>query len=39
MGSTASPKVKTIDGEGLGACSLACNTLEVEGPIGASKWD
>jgi len=39
MGSTASPKVKTTDEEGLGVCFLACNTLEVEGPIGAPRWD
>jgi len=35
MDSTVSPKVKTTEGEGVGACSLACNTLGVEGCAGA----
>jgi len=26
-------------GEGLGACSLACNILGVEGHVGAPGWD
>jgi hypothetical protein len=39
MDSTASPKVKTSEGEGVGAHSLACNTLGVKGHVGASKWD
>jgi hypothetical protein len=34
-----SPKVKTMEGKGVGACSLACNTLEVERGVGASRWD
>jgi len=38
MDSTASPKVKTTEGEGVGACSLACRTLEVEGCVGALRW-
>jgi len=33
--STASPKVKTIEGKGVGVHSLACNTLGVEGRVGA----
>jgi len=39
MDSTASPKVKTSEGEGIGARSLVCITLGVEGCIGASRWD
>ncbi len=39
MDSTASPKVKTMEGEGIGARSLACNTSRVEGCVGASGWD
>jgi hypothetical protein len=38
MDSVASPKVKTMEGEGVRACSLACNTLGVEGCVGAPKW-
>jgi hypothetical protein len=38
MDSTVSPKVKTTEGEGVGACSLACNTLGVEGCAGALGW-
>jgi len=39
MDSIASPKVKTTEGEGIGPHSLACNTLGVEGHVGASGWD
>jgi len=43
MDSTTSPKVKTTVGEGVGACSLAHNTLGVEGraraPNGTKKID
>jgi len=38
MDSSASPKVKTTEGEGVGACSLACNTLRVERHVGALGW-
>jgi len=31
MDSTTSPKVKTMEGEGVGACSLARSTSGVEG--------
>jgi hypothetical protein len=34
MDSTTSPKVKTMEGEGVGVHSLACNTLGVEGHVG-----
>jgi len=34
MGSTASLKMKTTQGEGVGTCSLAHNTLGVEGRVG-----
>jgi len=39
MDSTMSPKVKTTEGEGVGAHSLACNTSGVEGHVGAQGWD
>jgi hypothetical protein len=35
MDSTTSPKMKTTKGEGVGARSLACSILEVEGRVGA----
>jgi hypothetical protein len=38
MDSTASPKMKIMEGEGIGACSPAHNTSEVEGCAGASGW-
>jgi hypothetical protein len=38
MDSTASPKVKTMEGEGVGACSLAHNISGVEGRVGAPGW-
>jgi hypothetical protein len=33
------PKVTIAEGEGVGALSLACKTLRVEGHVGASGWD
>jgi hypothetical protein len=39
MDLTASPKVKIVKGEGIGACSLACNISGVEGRVGAPRWD
>jgi hypothetical protein len=38
MDSTMSPKVKIMEGEGVGVCSLAHSTLRVEGHVGASRW-
>jgi hypothetical protein len=38
MDSTASPKVTTMEGEGIGVRSLACNTLGVDGCAGALGW-
>jgi len=35
MESTASPKMNTMEGEGIGAHSLACNTSGVEVCVGA----
>jgi hypothetical protein len=37
-GLIASPKVKTTEGERVGAHSLACNTSGVEGHVGVSGW-
>jgi hypothetical protein len=31
--------VKIVKGKGIGACSLAHNTSEVEGHVGALGWD
>jgi hypothetical protein len=39
MDSTMSPKVKTTEGKGVVACSLACSTLGVEGRVGVPGWD
>jgi len=39
MDSTTSPKVKTIEGKGIGVYSLAHNTLRVEGHAGVPRWD
>jgi len=39
MNSIASPKVKTSEGEGVGAHSLACNTLGVKMRVGVLGWD
>jgi len=33
MDSTMSPKVKTMEGKSVGACSLAHNTSRVEGVL------
>ncbi len=38
MDSTMSPKVKTMEGKGIGVRSLACNTLGIEGRAGAPRW-
>jgi hypothetical protein len=38
MDSTASPKMETMEGEGVGACSLACSILVVEGRARVSGW-
>jgi hypothetical protein len=39
MDSTTSPKVKTMEGEGFGAHSLAHSTLGVKGCVRTSGWD
>jgi hypothetical protein len=39
MDSTVSPKVKTLEGEGIGARSLARNTSGVMGRVKAPGWD
>jgi hypothetical protein len=38
MDSTMSPKMKALEGEGVGARSLAHNTSRVEGCAGALGW-
>ncbi len=38
MHSTRSPKVKIIEGKGVGACSLARSTSGVKGHVGALGW-
>jgi hypothetical protein len=38
MGSIASPKMKTMKGEGIGACSLVRSSLGVKGRVGALGW-
>jgi hypothetical protein len=38
MDSTTSPKIKTTEREGVGAHSLVCNTLGVEGHARAPGW-
>jgi hypothetical protein len=38
MDSTANPKVKTIEGKGVGARSLACSTSRVKGRVRAPRW-
>jgi hypothetical protein len=35
MDSTANPNMKTMEGKGIGVCSLACSTSKVEGRVGA----
>jgi len=37
MDSIMNPKVKTMEREGVGAHSLARNTLKVEGRVGTSR--
>jgi len=39
MDSTTNPKVKTMEGEGVGACSLACSISGVKGCVRALRWD
>jgi len=39
MDSIVSPNVKTMEGEGIGVCSLTHSTLGVEGCDKAPKWD
>jgi hypothetical protein len=39
MDSIVAPKVKTLEGEGVGARSLVHNTLGVQGCVGALGWD
>jgi hypothetical protein len=38
MDLTASPKVMTMEGEGVGARSLICSTLGVEGHVRVPGW-
>jgi hypothetical protein len=38
LDSTISLKVKTMEGEGVGVCSLACNILGVEGCVRTLGW-
>jgi hypothetical protein len=38
MDSTLNPKVKTTEGEGIGARSLARSTSRVEARVGAPRW-
>jgi hypothetical protein len=38
MDSIVNPKVKTTEGEGIGARSLACSTSGVEGHAGDPRW-
>jgi hypothetical protein len=39
MNTTSSPKVKTTEGEGVKACSLARSTTRVEGHVEVPRWD
>ncbi len=39
MNSTTNPNMKTIERKGVGAHSLARNTLGVKGCVGAPGWD
>jgi len=34
----SSPKIKTLEGKGVGTCSLAPNTSKVKGHAGALGW-
>jgi hypothetical protein len=38
MDSTTSPKVKKVEGEGIGTSSLACSISRVEGHVEAPRW-
>jgi hypothetical protein len=38
MDSIMSPKVKTMEGEGIGPCSLACNASGVKGRVEIPRW-
>jgi len=38
MDSITNPKLKTMEGEGVGARPLVCSTSEVKGRVGASGW-
>jgi len=39
MDLNVTPKVKIAEGEGFGACSLACSTLGVDGHARALGWE
>jgi len=39
MDSIMSPKVKTMEGKGVGVCSFVRNPLGVKGRAGALGWD
>jgi hypothetical protein len=39
MDSITNPKVKTMEGEGVGVHSLIHNILMVKGRVGALRWD
>jgi hypothetical protein len=39
MDLTTNPKLKTTEGERVGACFVAHNTSKVEGHVGVSGWD
>jgi len=39
MHSTLNPKVKTVEGKGVGVRFLAHNTSGVEGRVGVPGWD
>ncbi len=39
MDSTANPKVKTVKGKRIGACSLVHNTSGVKGRAKVPRWD
>jgi len=38
MDSIMSPKVRTMEGEGIGPCSLACNASGVKGRVEIPRW-
>jgi hypothetical protein len=38
MDATANPKVKTVEGKGIGACSMIRNISRVEGHVAVSRW-